>query len=45
MEKRIKIQAQEATRTGSVRRSDDLGRIVVPREIRKLMGCEGLFEL
>lgn len=40
MEKRIKIQAQEATRTGSVRRFDDLGRIVVPREIRKLMGCE-----
>lgn len=30
MEKRIKVQAQEATRTGSVRRFDDLGRIVVP---------------
>ena len=39
-ENRIKIQAQEATRTGSVRHFDDLGRIVVPREIRKLMGCE-----
>lgn len=39
-EKRIKIQAQEATRTGSVRRFDDLGRIVVPREIRKRMGYE-----
>ena len=40
MKKSIKIQEQEATRTGSVRRFDDLGRIVVPREIRKLMGCE-----
>lgn len=39
-EKRIKIQAQKATRTGSVRRFDDLGRIVVPREIRKRMGYE-----
>lgn len=39
-EKHIKIQAQTATRTGSVRRFDDLGRIVVPREIRKRMGYE-----
>lgn len=39
-ENRIKIQAQKATRTGSVRRFDDLGRIVVPREIRKRMGYE-----
>lgn len=40
MEKRIKVQAQESTRTGSVRRFDDLGRIVVPRKIRKRMGYE-----
>ena len=36
------IRDREATRTGSVRRFDDLGRIVVPREIRKLMGCEAV---
>lgn len=38
MEKRIKIQAQKATRTGSVRHFDYLGRIAVPCEIRKRMG-------
>lgn len=37
-EKRIKIQAQKATRTGSVRLLDDLGRIPIPREIRKRLG-------
>lgn len=39
-EKRFKIQAQKATCTGAVRHLDELGRIVVPREIRKRMGYE-----
>lgn len=40
MEKPITIQAQEASRTGIVRRLDDLGRILIPREIRKRLGFE-----
>lgn len=40
MEKRIKVQAQEATRTGSVRRLDDLGRILIPSEIRRRLGAK-----
>lgn len=43
MERPITIQTQEASRTGIVRRLDDLGRILIPSEIRKRLGAKDGF--